>query len=195
MGSAPFRSVAEMVWPPPSTVVMAAGTVSDVVTSPQSAVNVNVVPLVVPVHTVVMLPPGMGAALATPPPAVKTTVIVIATTARPTRNRDIPTSLLLPLWGDVRVRARDRAAWAGAVNAAAAATATRIATPNQVFHFLAMRHATPSPSLPRIPSRRRRRIDPRAFYAIESSPFGRWSEAVPLLLRVVRVVVVAVALA
>ena len=86
-----------MVWPAPSTVVMAAGTVSDVVTSPQSAVNVNVVPTVVPVHTVVMDPPGMGAALATPPPVVKapgtaSAVTVIATTARPIRNRDIPNS-------------------------------------------------------------------------------------------------------
>ena len=138
----------------------------------------------------------MGAALATPAPAVKTTVIVIAPTTRPTRTRDIATSLLLPLWGDVRVRARDRyGGLGGAMNAAAAATATRIATPNQVFHFLAMRHPTPRRHPPRIPSRRRRRIDPRAFYAIESSPFGRWSEAVPLLLRVVRVVVIAVALA
>jgi hypothetical protein len=83
-----------MVWPPPSTVVMVAGTVSDVVTSPQSWVKVNVVPFVVPVHTVVMSPPGIGAALATPPPKVKTTgtaSAVIATTARPLRNRDIPT--------------------------------------------------------------------------------------------------------
>ena len=95
-GVSAIRSVAEMMWPPPSTVVMPAGTVSDVVTSPQSAVNVNVVPVVVPAHTRVMSPPGMGAALATPPPVVKepgraSAVIVIATTARPSRNRDIPT--------------------------------------------------------------------------------------------------------
>ena len=32
-----------MTWPPPSTVVIVAGTVRDDVTSPQSAVNVNVV--------------------------------------------------------------------------------------------------------------------------------------------------------
>ena len=39
-GAAGFRSVAEMVWPPPSTVVMVLGTVMELVTSPQSAVNV-----------------------------------------------------------------------------------------------------------------------------------------------------------
>ena len=102
-------SVAEMVKLLPLTVVMVLGTVRGPVTCPTvSAQREGGFRAVVPAHTVVMDPPGMGAALATPPPAVKTTVIVIATTARPTRNRDIPTSLRLPLWGDVRVRARDR---------------------------------------------------------------------------------------
>jgi hypothetical protein len=74
---------------------MVLGTVKELVTSPQLAVNVNVLPLRVPAHTAVMDPPGMGAALATPTPAVKSTSAVndIATTARPTRNRDILTSL------------------------------------------------------------------------------------------------------
>jgi hypothetical protein len=84
-----------MMWPPPSTVVMVDGTVSALPTGPQSAVNVKVLPLIVPVHTVVMSPPEMGgAALATPPPPVKTKTptAVIATMAKRTRNRDITTS-------------------------------------------------------------------------------------------------------
>src|SRR5262245_32933005 len=84
---------------------MVGGTVRGLVTSPQSAVNVKVLPLTVPVHTVVMSPPGMGAAasidapemgtaLATPPPTAKmtgTAIAVIVTAARPTRDRGIPT--------------------------------------------------------------------------------------------------------
>src|SRR6516165_1934560 len=110
-----------MVWPPPSTVVMVGGTVRGLVTSPQSAVNVKVVPLVVPAHTAVMSPPEMGAAavidppeigtaLATPPPTAETTgtpIAVIVTTASPTRNLGIPT----PRYGRPR-----QPAWPGTLH-------------------------------------------------------------------------------
>ncbi len=67
VGSAGFRSVAEMVWPPPSTVVMAAGTVSDVVTSPQSAVNVNVASVrQCPPHTRCDVSSGNGSGVSHP---------------------------------------------------------------------------------------------------------------------------------
>src|SRR4029450_806994 len=100
-----------MTWPPPSTVVMPGGTVKGLVTSPQSAVNVKVLPLIVPVHAAVMDPPAMGAALATSTqlPALKTrgTAIVVATTARLTRNRDIPTPRTVLYRGQVGAPYRD----------------------------------------------------------------------------------------
>jgi hypothetical protein len=75
-------SVALIVCPPPSTVVTEAGTVSGDVTSPQSAVSVNVVPLTVPAQTVVMSPPGMEAADAAG--ANATLVIIHAAASNPT---------------------------------------------------------------------------------------------------------------
>ena len=76
-------SEALMVKPPPSTVVMVGGTVSEVVTSPQLAVNVNVGPLVVPVQTAVMSPPGMGAATAIGANATNTTIEAAASNPTP----------------------------------------------------------------------------------------------------------------
>ena len=102
------KSEAEMMWFAPSTVVMLDGTVRGDVTSPQSAVNVNVVvPLVVPAQTVVISPPGMGAAAAAGANATSSTTTIndpassptTAPHARATRGlrREAP-------WGTSRVR-------------------------------------------------------------------------------------------
>ena len=86
-------SVALIVNPPPSRVVMLAGTVRGEVTSPQLAVSVNVAPFVVPVQTVVMLPPGMGAPDAAGAIATKTTgnatAASIAMETNPASVRDL----------------------------------------------------------------------------------------------------------
>src|SRR5262245_62089048 len=83
-----------MTWPPPSTVVMEAGTVRDVVTSPQSAVNVNVVPLIVPAQTVVISPPGIGAAEAAGANATTTTINTAPSSPTPTPHTRTTRALL-----------------------------------------------------------------------------------------------------
>jgi hypothetical protein len=85
-------SWAVMVWPAPFTVTP-SGTVSSTVVS-QFAVNVNVEPLIVPVHAVVTL--GSAAAEAVLPAVITTGATPNATTVtrqrRPIRNRDTATS-------------------------------------------------------------------------------------------------------
>jgi hypothetical protein len=79
--------------------VIEDGTVIEEVTGPQGAVNVNVrfgaVPLVMPVQTDVIDPPGTAAAAPAPDTTTGTMIAdtTMATPANPIRNRDIPASV------------------------------------------------------------------------------------------------------
>ena len=96
-----------MVWPPPSTVVMPAGTVSDVVTSPQSAVNVNVVPFVVPAHTHGDVSPGIGSGVSHPASRGEEPGTAVRSSSSPPR-RDPPEIADIPIRRPVTARSLDR---------------------------------------------------------------------------------------